>query len=517
MRLATLALFVAALSAQQPTFRAGTTLIEFSIVALDDRGSPVTDLRKEEIILTEQGQAREVAFFRFDGAPEPLGPRVLPAGVFTNRFDTSPNPARHVTAIVVDVINTPTVHETMLFTQASMRNQITKYLDALPPHTRVGLYTIGPQVQMHHDFTEDVASLRAQVAKIQLARVEKFPQPGYRDSDNELDPLFTSNPQSPITAGSPEAAAQRATMLADERKALAALHANVRDRRLTMTLAGLEAIGNHLAGIPGRKNIVWVGGGMVIKDRPAGSPGSYADRMRRVAERLATQGIAIYPVSSLASVSDVRSSLDLFADVTGGRVTLTMNNPVEGLETTARDQRGVYSIGFYPVAAPDNKWHPLDVRVTRRGVKVTHRRGYLAQAASPQPLEWAEAEWRVALGNPLGSSAVRLDGRFEPVASAERTFDLQLQIFLKDLHFRDSNGKWLADVEIATAEKIANGDFAFRVERATLGRPASAVAEALGHYTRRLVVNPNIRSLRVIVRDRMTGKHGAVDIPIAPR
>src|SRR5918992_5697754 len=76
-----------------PTFRAGTTLIEFTFVALDAQGNPVTDLTKDDIVITENGQPRVVEFFRFDGAPPQPSPAKLPAGHYTNRFETSSNAA----------------------------------------------------------------------------------------------------------------------------------------------------------------------------------------------------------------------------------------------------------------------------------------------------------------------------------------------------------------------------------------------------------------------------------------
>ena len=59
-----------------PTFRAGTTLIELTLVATDEKGQPVTDLRQNEIEIIERGKPRPIEFFRFDGAafvPEPDG------------------------------------------------------------------------------------------------------------------------------------------------------------------------------------------------------------------------------------------------------------------------------------------------------------------------------------------------------------------------------------------------------------------------------------------------------------
>src|SRR4051812_8026466 len=71
----------------QPSFRAGTTLVEFTFVALDSKGNPVADLKKEEVMLAERGRPRDVAFFRFDGnapAVSVAAPALAP-GYVTNR------------------------------------------------------------------------------------------------------------------------------------------------------------------------------------------------------------------------------------------------------------------------------------------------------------------------------------------------------------------------------------------------------------------------------------------------
>src|SRR5688500_9482016 len=148
-----------------PTFRAGTTLIEFTIVVRDNRDNPIIDLTKDDIVVTENGQPRAVEFFRFDGAPPQPSPNALPPGHFTNRFETSPNAARHITAILIDAMNMMAVAKTMQFTQATVRNQILTYLDGLPPHTRVGVFRLGREkIDVLHELTDDVAALRARVA-----------------------------------------------------------------------------------------------------------------------------------------------------------------------------------------------------------------------------------------------------------------------------------------------------------------------------------------------------------------
>lgn len=496
--------------APTPTFRAGTTLIEFTFVARDAQGNPIADLTKDDIVVTENGESRQVEFFRFDGAPpQPSGTK-LPPRHYTNRFETSPNAARHITAILIDAMNMLAVAKTMQFTQATIRSQILTYLDGLPPHTRVGLFRLGREtINVLHDFTDDVASLRAQVAKMDLVLPELFDTPGHRPAD------FAPSGAS----GSAESAASRATAEAAFAKATGFFNENVLTKRVDLTLPGLEALGNHLARFSGRKSIVWVGNGMplYIGGSRARATRNYEPRMRQTAERLATQGIAVYPVaqpSKALTPESVREALHLFADITGGRVTLTMNDPTEGLRATALDQRGIYSVGFYAVAAPDNKWHPLTVQVRRPNVTVTHRQGYLSEAPAAQPLEWGEDQWRSALANPLSSSVVRLDGQVTPVeGAAAGTLDFRMQIALDDVHFREAGGKATAEIEIATAEKIASGDFAFRIERAMLGR-ANTEPGALVPYSRRWTLRPDTTGVRIIVRDRFTGRYGTLDIPV---
>ena len=92
-----------------PTFRANITLIEFSLVALDTNGKPVTDLKKDEIRIDESGKYRDVAFFRFarGGATDQIDR--LPPGDFSNQSDRVPSVRRNLSAIVFDTINTAPV------------------------------------------------------------------------------------------------------------------------------------------------------------------------------------------------------------------------------------------------------------------------------------------------------------------------------------------------------------------------------------------------------------------------
>ena len=146
-----------------PTFRAGTTLVDFTVVAMDERGRPVMDLRREEIAVLEDDQIRDLAFFRFEGASgmatSPPAPLPLPPGTFTNRTEYAPGAPRHLVAVVLDYVNA-SIEE-----QFGLRAQFHEYLKQIPPDTQVGLYIMRNRTVAVHDFTQDAGSLRDRIER----------------------------------------------------------------------------------------------------------------------------------------------------------------------------------------------------------------------------------------------------------------------------------------------------------------------------------------------------------------
>jgi len=68
-----------------------------------------------------------------------------------------------------------------------------------------------------------------------------------------------------------------------------------------------------------------------------------------------------------------------------------------------------------------------------------------------------------------------------------------------------------------TAEKLASGEFGFRVERASLGLPANAGQAPVAGYSRRLTLKSDTATVRLLIRDRLTGRYGTLDIRVSQR
>lgn len=522
---------LASVAASQPTFRSSTTLVEFTLVALDDEGRPVVDLDQKDIAILEQGEPRDIAFFRFDGAAGKRQNEQLGPGLFTNRSEYSEGPARNVTAVVIDGIFTPPSQQQLV------RTQVLRYLDALASDTRVALYHSGYRLTILHDYTSSLATLRARMASL-------LSSPAVYVQSFDADPEESAEPPD-----------LRSRAISEMRRLEEQYQESVEDRKRRIALASLEVVGNHLAGVAGRKSLVWITAGFPIYASYDRYLTIHDAQTRRMAERLATLGVSIYPVDAqglvpppilldqplrgarggrgltatappppprAVGVVDQRNwaTLDLVSGVTGGRVVRNTNDVGRGLRAAEIDQRGSYSVAFYAPAAGNDlgpQWRRFDVKTSRRGVRLSHREGYLSQpAAGHASAGWSKEQWRWAIGNPVGSTLLNVDARLDVSAGAQgEIYGLLLLLGAEELQFRTDGDKQVADAEIAIAEKTMKGDFSYRLRTSTFTLPPGTLpAGTVLRYTDRWQLRPGTQTIRVIVRDRASGRYGTLDVPV---
>jgi VWFA-related protein len=529
---------------QTPTFRSGTRLVELTVTALDKKGLPVTDLRLEDFAIQDNGKSRPVTFLEYDGAPPlEVDPGPLPGGVFTNRVEFTPGPARNVTAFVLDELNTPA--------QLGIRVRATaiRYLRALAPATRMAVFQLGDRLSVLHDFTDDTAALRARLAKT-------APAMPLQTETNFDDSVIEAERFVDLFAGDPLMEARMTDLKRTQLEVEALANAHARRTRLETTLASLESLGQHLAGIPGRKNLVWISGGIsmlsvtgAMGTGPNGSLASFEDEVKRTSQKLAQQGIVLYMVDARGlalptttspsspgtmplqgrgrfegqqqaeSISaDPQAAMELMASITGGRYLRNTNDLMEGFRRAASDLAGSYTLGFYVSEEMDSKWHSLKASVKRSGVNLRHREGYLADAAVATPTAWANDLMMAVAADPIGSSAVRLTASCALVSDPEPgTLQVGLRIEAWSLRFDANGGYQQTQIQIIFAERAANGSTHLTTDRPTVKIPTqsweTAQREGL-RYARRLKPARDAVSVRVIVRDMVTGRYGTLDVPL---
>lgn len=512
-------------------FSSETTLVEFTIIALDRDGNPVSDLRPEEISIRENGSSRDLAFLRFEGgaAIEPTATE-LPAGSFSNRPKAAATPVRNVTAILLDAMNTSVLD------QGFARSQVLEFLKTVPPETRIAVYFLGQDFTVVHDFTDDPASLQESVARVETQLAIQMGE-------------FTPDEVDAATATFRGAISDAVVGFVEP-----GLLANgaLNERRTLKTLAALEVLGHHLSAIPGRKNLVWITGGIPMLsitgnmgNGPKGGIKSYESWVRTTGRQLATQGIALYAVDARGLAGndfgaaqrflpgagqngrisqanqasklsrDSRPTMEKLAGITGGRAFFDTNDMSVGIKAAAADVLGTYTLGFYAVDEPDGTWRDVDVRVSRKGVGIERRKGYVAYAPTDTARPWTEREWLAAIYSPLPSTALSVDARGELTPFDElKQIAVDVQFDLDSLYYRTAeDGSRQAFVELALASKDPDGTYRLKMDSLELPYNSAALNQSYDyHYSWALM--PQATTVRVIVRDQLTGRYGTVDLRI---
>jgi VWFA-related protein len=529
---------------QTPTFRTTTRLVELTVTALDKKGLPVTDLRLEDFAIQDNGKSRPVSFLEYDGTPSvDADPLPLPSGVFTNRVEFTPGPPRNITAFVLDELNTPP--------QFSIKIRATamRYLRALAPGTRMAVFHMGERLRVLHDFTDDAAALRARLARAAVA----MPLPTETDFDNSV---IEAEQFVDLFQGDPQLEAMRTALKRSQLDVEMMANAQARRSRLETTLASMESLGQHLAGIPGRKNLVWISGGISMLSVTGamgtganGSIQSFEDQVKRTSQKLAQQGIVLYMVDAkgiglAASMTanspgtlpvagrgrfesqqqaetisaDPTAAMELMASITGGRYLRNTNDLMEGFKRAASDLSGSYTLGFYVSEQLDSKWHSLKASVKRSGVSLRHREGYLADAAAATPTGWTNDLTMAVAASPIGSSAIRLTASCALTSDPEPgTIQVGLRIEAWSLRFDETRGYQQTQIQVIFAERSANGSTHLTTDTPTVKIPTQSweIAQREGlRYARRLKPARDAVSLRVIVRDMVTGRYGTLDVPL---
>jgi VWFA-related protein len=233
---------------------------------------------------------------------------------------------------------------------------------------------------------------------------------------------------------------------------------------LSFSIDALKNIVDSLAGLPGRKAVLYVSDGLQMI---AGQDIFYAvqskygeqstglteqfqwDTSKRFNELTAqananrvtfytidAAGLRVYSSVSAENqtagsgvyvdsvqISNLQSTLQTMAEKTGGMAILNSNVVMPQLERIALDFNSFYSLGYTPTHFGDGRYHKIAVKVKRRGLQVRHRDGYRDKNVEARMSDGTLAALKFSIdNNPMGAELTfgapqqRKDGLFmQPV------------------------------------------------------------------------------------------------------
>lgn len=421
-----MACMVAAVSAQDSAiFRSDTRLVEVDVVVRHS-DQPVDGLKVDEFMILDRGKKQKIATFSVLRDSDLQTPRTLASGEFSNRIarisDGSETAAP--TIILLDTLNSNA--DNML----EARRQLLLYLDRSPPEEVFALYSLNKTLNRLHDFTRDRNHLRDIVNQwIASASVDKM-------TEDIIADVIASIPASadPITSGTAAAAAAEIADMANLNRA-------------NTTAFAMEMIAKHMSGLPGRKKLIWIGGGFPARTseirrrvgRQQIETRDYTTQIDKATRVLNEAQIAVYPIDSrppctptcTADPMFMRPGIDtmnLIAGATGGRAFYVVSDMAGAIEKSVQDSNITYRLGFYPdSAALDGKYHDLKVQVARKDVEVRYRRGYLAD--NRKTLNPAErlALLKSAMESPLDATQIGLSAQSLSIKSRLTCLNFSLE------------------------------------------------------------------------------------------
>lgn len=411
----------------RPVFRAGVNLVRLDVRVVDDSGRPITDLRQDEVAISEGASERPIVLFqRVAGAGRTYvesAQRTIASDVSTNQG--APQGQLFVFVFDQDHIRSGNEQPVRLAADAFLRNRVTS-------HDRVAVYGL-PGPGPAQPFTANLQAARQQLAQVRggLERrqtgavTEMTIAEAYeilRNNEKVISRFAVPQPQDAGSgAANPDDLVRRfagdpATLrrLLRENAQTIVTRADADARRFLQSLVDLL---HGFRGIDGRKTV------MVF------SEGFYSDNVGRDLEDVAAAAAETYSVIyafDLNRRTDVTSAdspsddametanriepLGSLAAETSGELLKDAGPRLDSaLATLVPDDGEYYLIGFEPAAheTGDSAYRRMKVRVTRPGTRVIARTGY-AVGAAPTPADRRPAI-DAALKAPFTQQALRLE------------------------------------------------------------------------------------------------------------
>ncbi len=521
----------------QDTITIETRLVLIDVIVRDDDG-PVPGLGVDDFALFDNGRPRRIAVFDEIRDDDPAA-RELPAGIVSNRLDSQGREPAAATVILIDRINTD------LDGQTYVLQEFNEFLESWPGRGRLAVYELRRELSVLHDYDSPLERLVARAAELapedalELRSADGIggfeSSEGNAGLDRQLAEFLGGRNENLAgrgfaggvdRIGLSETARGGFEQFSRAQRGNAAAQLNA---RAVSTATALETIAYQLAGLRGRKNLVWLSGRFPFTFNPYRRtdlaeevvPTTLA-LIERAGLALMAANIAVYPVNAgggAASANSDRGAMQDVADRTGGRIAYDTNDIAGAIDDAVEDARVSYRLGFYPDGdGGDDGFHEIRIDVFHPDARVRHRAGYYGFDLDVSERLARSVPTVDLLRSPLDATAVGLTARAVPGADPG-AFNLALLVALDDLNLVSTDGLWLGAIDVAMYFDPGEGrevsvlpieQFPIRLndEQLELARQTGFIVQ------KNLHTGSETGRLRIVVQDMTTGSAGSIWVPV---
>ena len=559
--------------APEDVVRISTTLVQTDVVVTDKNDQIITDLTADDFKITENGKRQEVKFAQFvsgDAAPRLEGSLTVAGQKVDPEVarNLSARDLRRVFAFVVDDLTIP--YEDI----GTVRSVLTDFVDnRMREGDLVAIVRVVGGAGLLQQFTSDKRILRQAIARITPSQ-HPFAAFSNLTTDSAINTTrLAAAAEMEVTTFPADAISSANTNLDTS------IDNTARSFRALATLNVAGDVTNSMRTLPGRKTLVLISGGLPLSESSAtqvavgfGAPVEVVETraylnnagylLRQLVDRASRAGVVIntLDVRGLQATRGVsrftdpgneatsrlgggramggqgrlpnmgtfdnlgldtmtgHQGLEALADATGGVSVVNTNNFKEGLDKILA-RSSYYIIAYTPSEAFDNKYHKLDIKVSRPGVRIYSREGYFATPDTTKATMSREEAIVKAAMSPLARRDIdiagRLQYRFLPAPDNMAEVDINLLINAKNLDLKQgADGKYHSTFDVVgfmmNSMGKTSGGFSQSVT-ANLSPEDYKRALAAGlSYTAHAQLPPGSYQLRAVVRESESGKLGSM-------
>ena len=279
----------------QVVLRSRTDSVIVDVLVTDSKGHPIPGLKAEDFSVAEDGTLQKVNYFKeysvADTQHTPAPEFKHPANIFSNVSNTSqPDSA---TLILFDMLNTAPQD------QARARDALTRYIKSKPRNESFALCVLDASLHLVRGFTADENELllamndrRAKPSASLISQLDSSSLKFIRSAAQHLD-----------TPG--DVARSLAIAMAGLERSIKDEQLSQNDMRTYMTIGAFEELARYMAGVPGRKKVLWLSAafplGQFASARgldagPFHQQRNFVRLISKTMNLLATAHVSVYPV-----------------------------------------------------------------------------------------------------------------------------------------------------------------------------------------------------------------------------